>query len=214
VSRPRPAATGKATARVTGRCEQVHAGDRVRFIRPYLDRGTEWSYVANGTAGQVLAVGADHGLVTVGADHGLVTVGCDDGRTVTLQPAALEESQPLRLGYASHALKLQGGQAPVVLVLAGGWQATRQSAYSMATRCVEELHVYIDAEAQQSGPYRDHDPVEALAQRWARDGKKRAASTRLAGWEEHGSRPGDRWPTTWWWHHPSGASRHRHGWAS
>ncbi len=107
------------TDRVTGRSEQVHAGDRIRFIRPYLDRGTEWRYVANGTGGQVLAVDADAGLVTVG---------CDDGRTVTLQPAALEEAQPLRLGYAGHALKLQGGQAAVVLVLPGGWQTSRQSA--------------------------------------------------------------------------------------
>jgi ATP-dependent exoDNAse (exonuclease V) alpha subunit len=160
---------------VTGRCEQVHTGDRVRFGRSYIDRGTEWRYVANGTGGQIL---------TVDPTSGLVTVGCDDGRTATLQPAALEDNQPLRLGYASHALKLQGGQAPVVLVLAGGWQASRQSAYSMATRCAQELHVYLDRVTQQTGPYRDQAPVEALAQRWARDGKKRAASPQLAGWEE------------------------------
>jgi conjugative relaxase-like TrwC/TraI family protein len=168
-----PAVTVRDLA--TSRCERVHAGDRVRFIRPYIDRGAEWRYLANGTAGQVLAVDTEHGLVTVG---------CDDGRTVTLQPAALEEHQPLRLGYASHALKLQGGQAAVVLVLAGGWQASRQAAYSMATRCVEELHVYLDRETQQTGPYCDHDPVEALGQRWAQDGKKRAASTHLASWAE------------------------------
>jgi conjugative relaxase-like TrwC/TraI family protein len=163
--------------RVTSRCEQVYAGDRVRFVRPYIDRGTEWRYVTNGTGGQVLAIDPDAGMVTVG---------CDDGRTLALQPAALEEAQPLRLGYAAHALKLQGGQAPVVLVLPGGWQTSRQSAYSMATRCVEELHVYLDTETQQTGPYRDRDPVEALAQRWARDGKKHAASTQLPGREERG----------------------------
>ena len=44
----------------------------------------------------------------------------DDGRSITLRPAALEKAQPLRLGYASHALKLRGGQAAVVLVLPGG----------------------------------------------------------------------------------------------
>jgi conjugative relaxase-like TrwC/TraI family protein len=172
--------TGPAVTLVdqaTGRCEQVHAGDRVRFIRPYIDRGTEWRYVANGTGGQILAVDPTSGLVTVG---------CDDGRTVALQPAALEEAQPLRLGYAGHALKLQGGQAPVVLVLAAGWQASRQSAYSMATRCVEELHVYLDRATQQTGPYRKCDPVLALAQRWARDGKKHAASTQLAAREALG----------------------------
>jgi conjugative relaxase-like TrwC/TraI family protein len=157
--------------RINSRCEQLHAGDWVRFTRPFIAADLLRSYVANGTGGQVLAVDAEHGLVTVG---------CDDGRTVSLRPAALEGSQPLRLGYAGHALKLQGGQAEVMLVLAGGWQASRQSAYSMATRCIEELHVYLDAESQQTGPYRDHDPVEALGQRWARDGKKRAASAQLA----------------------------------
>jgi ATP-dependent exoDNAse (exonuclease V) alpha subunit len=154
------------TDRVTGRREHVHAGDRVRFIRPYLDRGFDGGYVANGTAGRVL---------TVDPQDGQVVVGCDDGHTVTLQPGVLEEAQPLRLGYASHALKLQGGQAAVVLVLPGGWQTSRQSAYSMATRCVEELHVFVDAETQQSGLYRDSDPIHALGERWMRAAGKLAA---------------------------------------
>jgi hypothetical protein len=101
----------------------------------------------------------------------------DDGRTVALAPAALEEAQPLRLGYAGHALKLQGGQAAVVLVLPGGWQTSRQSAYSMATRCVEELHVFVDAETQQTGLYHDTDPIQALGERWTRDAGKLAASS-------------------------------------
>jgi AAA domain len=155
------------TDRVTGRHEQVQAGDRVRFIRPYINRAIDGTYVANGTAGQVLSVDVNQGEVAVS---------CDDGRTVTVQPAVLEEAQPLRLGYASHALKLQGGQAQVVLVLPGGWQTSRQSAYSMATRCVEELHVFVDAETQQSGSYCDTDPVQALGARWTRDAGKLAAS--------------------------------------
>ena len=164
------------TDRVTGRREQVHAGDRVRFIRPYLDRGFDGGYVANGTAGRVL---------TVDPQDGQVVVGCDDGHTVTLQPGVLEEAQPLRLGYASHALKLQGGQAAVVLVLPGGWQTSRQSAYSMATRCVEELHVFVDAETQQSGLYRDSDPIHALGERWMRAAGKLAATIQ----RDHQPRP-------------------------
>jgi ATP-dependent exoDNAse (exonuclease V) alpha subunit len=123
--------------------------------------------VANGTGGQILSVDVAHGAVLVG---------CDDGRPVILQPATLEEHQPLRLGYASHALKLQGGQAAVVLVLPGGWQTSRQSAYSMATRCVQELHVFVDRENQQTGPYRDTDPIQALGERWQRDARKCAAT--------------------------------------
>jgi ATP-dependent exoDNAse (exonuclease V) alpha subunit len=153
--------------RTHSRCEQLHAGDRVRFTRPFITADLLRSYVANGTSGHVLAVHPDDGTITIE---------CDDRRTVTLRPAELEEVQPLRLGYAGHALKLQGGQAEVVLVLPGGWQTSRQSAYSMATRCIEELHVYLDAESQQTGPYRDTDPIQALEKRWQRDARKLAAT--------------------------------------
>jgi hypothetical protein len=125
-------------------------------------------------------------VLAVDPDDGVVTVDCDDRRTVTLRPGGLEEAQPLRLGYAGHALKLQGGQAEVVLVLPGGWQTSRQSAYSMATRCVQELHVYVDTATQQSGPYRDCDPVQALAERWTRDAKKLAATSHLNWRDEQG----------------------------
>jgi conjugative relaxase-like TrwC/TraI family protein len=152
------------------RCERLFAGDRVRFIRPYIASNPLRTYVANGTAGLVLAVDPDRGEVVVEVD---------DGHAVTVQPAAHEEAQPLRLGYAGHALKLQGGQAPVVLVLPGGWQTSRQSAYSMATRCVEELHIYLDTQTQQAGPYRDTDPIQALGARWARDAGKQLASAQL-----------------------------------
>jgi hypothetical protein len=89
----------------------------------------------------------------------------------------------LRLGYAGHALRLQGGQAPVVLVLPGSWQTSRQSAYSMATRCVEELHVFVDRDSLCAGEYAQHEPLAALAQRWTRDARKHAASERLADLE-------------------------------
>lgn len=158
----------QVTDQATGRCELLYAGDRVRFIRPYLDRAIDGRHVANGTGGQVRAVDPTSGQVVVDGD---------DGRTVALAPAALEEAQPLRLGYAGHALKLQGGQAAVVLVLPGGWQTSRQSAYSMATRCVEELHVFVDAETQQTGLYHDTDPIQALGERWTRDAGKLAASS-------------------------------------
>jgi conjugative relaxase-like TrwC/TraI family protein len=157
--------------RAHGRRERLFAGDRVRFVRPYRANDDLRTYVPNGTAGHVQAVDPEAGEVVVRVD---------DGRVVTVQPAAHEDAQPLRLGYASHALKLQGGQAAVVLVLPGSWQTSRQSAYSMATRCVEELHVFVDAQTQQAGAYRDADPVQALGERWTRDASKHAAS-KLAG---------------------------------
>ncbi len=151
----------------TGRREHLHAGDRIRFIRPHRADGV---YIANGTAAQVL-----HG----DPDHGQLTLACDHGPTLTLQPASLTTAQPLRLGYAGHVLKLQGGQAAVVLVLPGSWQTSRQSAYSMLTRCVQEAHVFLDTQTQCTGPYHHWHPVQALADRWTTDASKRTASSHL-----------------------------------
>jgi conjugative relaxase-like TrwC/TraI family protein len=159
--------------RVTGRRERLHVGDKVRFIRPYH---TPHTRVLNGTVGEV---------VSVDPGSGCITVACDDHRTVTLQPSKLEDAQPLRLGYAGHVLKLQGGQATVVLLLPGSWQTSRQSAYSMATRCVEELHLFVDRQTQCTGPYLAWDPIDALAHRWTRDARKLAASSHLDLIDEH-----------------------------
>jgi hypothetical protein len=46
----------------------------------------------------------------------------------------------------------------------------------MATRCVEKLHVFVDAQTPQTGRYHDRDPVRALGERWTRDARKHAAS--------------------------------------
>ena len=157
----------------TGRREHLHRGDRVRFIRPHRADGR---YVANGTAAQVLH--AD-------PDWGQVTIACNDGPTLTLQPASLTAAQPIRLDYAGHALRLQGGQAAVVLVLPGSWQTSRQSAYSMLTRCTEQVHVFLDNASQCTAPYRDSHPVRALADRWTQDATKFTASMHLDPIDHH-----------------------------
>jgi conjugative relaxase-like TrwC/TraI family protein len=158
--------------RAAGRRERVYFGDRVCFIRPY--RTADGERVANGTAGTI--TGVDLLLRRV-------TVTCDDGRQVLVDLAGRKWAQPLRLGYAGHALRLQGGQAEVVLMLPGSWQTSRQSAYSMATRCVQELHVFVDRDSQCSGEYALHEPLAALAKRWTRDARKLSATQRLADLE-------------------------------
>jgi conjugative relaxase-like TrwC/TraI family protein len=158
--------------RSAGRREQVWVRDRVQFIRPY--RTADGERVTNGTAGTITHI--DPLLRRV-------TVCCDDGRQVPVELEGREWAQPLRLGYAGHALRLQGGQAEVVLVLPGSWQTSRQSAYSMATRCVEELHVFVDRDSQCTGEYALHEPLAALTKRWMRDARKLSASERLADLE-------------------------------
>jgi hypothetical protein len=163
-----------------GRREQVWVGDRVQFIRPY--RTVDGERVANGTAGTIAHI--DPLLRRV-------TVACDDGRQVPVELEGQEWAQSLRLGYAGHALRLQGGQAEVLLMLPGSWQTCRQSAYSMATRCVEELHVFVDRESQCIGEYALHEPLVALGKRWMRDARKLSASERLVDLEAVEPAPAD-----------------------
>jgi conjugative relaxase-like TrwC/TraI family protein len=153
--------------RQTGRRERLYAGDRVCFTRPHHADG---EHVPNGTTGHVLAVDPEQERVLVA---------CDDGPCMTIEPTSRQWAQPLRLAYAGHALRLQGGQAQVVLVLPGSWQTSRQSAYSMLTRCQDEVHVFLDRDSQCTGPYADLDPLTALAQRWTRDARKTAVSAQL-----------------------------------
>jgi len=160
--------------RQTGRRERLYAGDRVCFIRPHSADG---EHVPNGTTGRVLAVDAEQERVLVA---------CDDGPCIPVEPTSNEWAQPLRLAYAGHALRLQGGQAQVVLVLPGAGQTSRQSAYSMLTRCQEQVHVFVDRDSQCTGPYADDDPLTALAQRWTRDARKTAVSDQL---EMHAGEP-------------------------
>jgi conjugative relaxase-like TrwC/TraI family protein len=151
---------------LTGRHERLYAGDRISFTRPYYD-GT---YIANGTRGQVLHADPGSGRLIIASDNGL---------TLTIRPVDLKAAQPVRLAYAGHALRLQGGQADIVLMLPGSWQTSRQSAYSMATRCVQQLHVFIDTQTQVNGAYHSRHPVEALADRWTNDAKKLPAFVSL-----------------------------------
>jgi len=153
--------------RQTGRRERLYVGDRVCFIRSHHVDG---EYVPNGTTGRVLAVDSEQERLLIA---------CDDGPCIPVEPTSNQWAQPLRLAYAGHALRLQGGQAPVVLVLPGAGQTSRQSAYSMLTRCQEQVHVFVDRDSQCTGPYADVDPLAALAQRWMGDARKTAVSVQL-----------------------------------
>jgi len=89
---------GELVDRQTGRRERLYAGDRVCFIRAYHADG---EHVPNGASGQVLAVDDEQERVLVA---------CDNGPCLTVEPTGCEWAQPLRLGYAGHALRLQGGR--------------------------------------------------------------------------------------------------------
>jgi len=141
----------------------------------------------------------------VDAEQERVLVACDDGPCMPVEPTDNEWAQPLRLAYAGHALRLQGGQAQVVLVLPGAGQTSRQSAYSMLTRCQEQVHVFVDRDSQCTGQYAHLDPLTALAQRWMRDARKTAVSAQLEM-----QQAGEADEPAPWEHALSAAERHRH----
>jgi hypothetical protein len=99
----------------------------------------------------------------------------DDGRTVTVD-APEQGPQTLRLAYAAHAIRAQGAEAEVALVLPGAAHAHRQAAYPMLSRGTGEVHVFIDREHHGVA---GRDPVEALAERWSISAAKRTATAHL-----------------------------------
>ena len=145
------------------RREVLHTGDRVAFVDTLRDGGVE---VRNGVRGQVLDVDQAGRLVRVKTD---------DGRAVSV-PAPNQGPQTLRLAYAAHAIRAQGAEAEVALVLPGAAHAHRQAAYPMLSRGTGEVHVFIDREHHGTG---GRDPVEALAERWSISAAKRTAAAHL-----------------------------------
>jgi len=123
---------GDDRAELPGRPYGLHAGDEVLLTGALYEPGRE--RVENGTRAQVTQA---------------------SGRKVTLRT---EEPQPrevpvdtrqfseLRLAYAQHVYKAQGATVDRALVLTGGWQTDRESAYVALTRARERSDLYVSRE--------------------------------------------------------------------
>jgi len=156
----------------TRRREELRAGDLVAFVDTVSvgDRRAS-EKVRNGTRGTITAVDLDQRTATVALDG---------GRTVTVDVPA-SGRQALRLAYASHAMRAQGAEADVALVLPGVAHAHRQAAYPMLSRGTAEVHVFVDREHHGEG---GRDPVQALAERWSISAAKEPAGARMAAREQ------------------------------
>ena len=101
----------------------VHYGlrqhDRVVLIAQH--HPTRERRVENGSQGEILHATQDR--VTVKLDG--------TGRQITLAGADLDK---LRLGYAQHVYRQQGATVEHAIVLTGGWQTSRETAYVEASR--------------------------------------------------------------------------------
>jgi ATP-dependent exoDNAse (exonuclease V) alpha subunit len=97
----------------------LRKGDLIAFTAQHRPRGQP--RVENGTRGQVSAIHERGVTVTL------------DGSQRKIQ-LARENLDSLRLAYAQHVYRQQGATVERTVVLTGGWQTSKETAYVEATR--------------------------------------------------------------------------------
>jgi ATP-dependent exoDNAse (exonuclease V) alpha subunit len=128
----------------------LRQGDHVAFIAQHRPPGQ--ARVENGTRGEVADIGHDRTFT-------LVLDG--SGRTLRL---AGEDVESLRLAYAQHVYRQQGATVDRSVVLTGGWQTGKETAYVQATRARHGTDWHL-ARDQLGEEGQDPDRITRLAQR-------------------------------------------------
>src|ERR1700722_2411822 len=126
----------------------LRPGDRVAFIAQHRPQGQP--RVENGTRGQVTNIDQE-GRLTLALD----------GSDRRLQ-LARHDAESLRLAYAQHVYRQQGATVDRSVVLTGGWQTSKESAYVQATRARHGTDWYI-ARDQLGQEGQDPDRIANLA---------------------------------------------------
>lgn len=129
---------------------QAHEGDRVIWTRPMPVDGEP--RVENGIRGEVVCVDEQGDKLRVQVDG--------SGREVDV---ARNDADALRLGYASHVYRAQGATVDRSVIVTGGWETSRESAYVEASRAREGVDWHV-ARDELDGDH-DAERVEQLAQR-------------------------------------------------
>jgi ATP-dependent exoDNAse (exonuclease V) alpha subunit len=128
----------------------LRQGDHVAFIAQHRPPGQ--ARVENGTGGKVKRIDGDQ-TVTLALDG--------SGRTVRL---AGEDVESLRLAYAQHIYRQQGATVDRAVVLTGGWQTSKETAYVQATRARHGTDWHL-ARDQLGEEGHDTQHITRLAQR-------------------------------------------------
>jgi len=128
----------------------LRQGDHVTFIAQHRPRGQP--RVENGARGQVTQIDQD-GTLTLALD----------GSDRRLQLAG-QEADSLRLAYAQHVYRQQGATVDRAVVLTGGWQTSKETAYVQATRARHGTDWYL-ARDQLGIDGQDPDRIERLSRR-------------------------------------------------
>lgn len=107
----------------------LREGDHVAFIAQHHPRGQ--ARVENGSRGEITQIDQYRSLA--------VTLD-GSGRTISL---AGDQVEKLRLAYAQHVYRQQGATVERSIVLTGGWQTSKETAYVQATRARHGTDWYI-----------------------------------------------------------------------
>jgi conjugative relaxase-like TrwC/TraI family protein len=127
----------------------VRQGDLIAFTTQHRPPGQP--RVENGTRGQIAAI-HDHDSMTIALD------GSD--RHVHLNPDDLDS---IRLAYAQHVYRQQGATVERSVIVTGGWQTSKETAYVEATRGRHGTEWYI-ARDELGEHGQDPDRVRRLAE--------------------------------------------------
>jgi conjugative relaxase-like TrwC/TraI family protein len=128
----------------------LREGDRVAFKGQHHPQGEP--RVENGSRGQITRLDPNN--------NGQATVALDGSdRQVTVSGEDLEN---LRLAYAEHVYREQGATVERSVVLTGGWQTGKESAYVEATRAREGTDWHL-AREDLGQAVQDHDRTHRLA---------------------------------------------------
>ncbi len=139
----------------------LREGDLVAFTAQHRPQGQ--ARVENGTCGEITNI----------HQHG-VTVTLDGSqRTVQL---AVENLDSLRLAYAQHVYRQQGATVERSIVLTGGWQTSKETAYVEATRARNGTDWFL-AREDLGNDGQDPGRIRSLAQRMS---QSRAQTPSLA----------------------------------
>jgi hypothetical protein len=128
----------------------IRQGDLIAFTDQH--RPPRAARVENGTRGEITALHPD-GSATITLD------GSD--RRVTLTP---DDLRSIRLAYAQHVYRQQGATVERAIVVTGGWQTSKETAYVEATRARQRTDWHIarqDLEPDQQ----DTNPTARLVKR-------------------------------------------------
>jgi conjugative relaxase-like TrwC/TraI family protein len=153
---------GELEVEVPGVHYGIRTGDRATMIEQHRTPGEE--RIENGSRGEVLDI-TPAGEVLIEFD---IT-----GRQRTLTG---DELGRVRLGYAQHIHRAQGATVTRTLVVTGGWQASKESAYVEASRARKGTHWYVSREDLGTEGH-DTDRIQRLAEGM---GRSRAQTPSLA----------------------------------